>query len=43
MDEEKLNDEREQRVIPDLFADDSWIYHAWVKDIDFTATICKEG
>ncbi len=35
---EKLNDQREQRVIPELFADASWIPYAWVKDIDFTAT-----
>ncbi len=33
-----LNDEREQKVIPELFDDDSWISYSWVKDIDFTAT-----
>lgn len=32
-----LNDEREQRVIPELFDDDSWINYDWVRDIDFTA------
>jgi len=35
---EKLNDKREQKVIPELFADASWIQYAWAKDIDFTAT-----
>lgn len=33
-----LNDEREQRVIPELFDDKSWITYKWVDDIDFTAT-----
>lgn len=35
---EYLNDEREQKVIPELFNDDSWINYDWVKDIDFKAT-----
>lgn len=33
-----LNDEREQKVIPELFEDSSWIKVNWAKDIDFTAT-----
>lgn len=33
-----LNDEREQRVVPELFQDPSWIKYDWIKDIDFTAT-----
>lgn len=33
-----LNDEREQKVIPELFEDDSWIKLNWVKDVDFTET-----
>ena len=33
---EDLNDEREQRVIPELFVDDDWINYSWAKDIDFT-------
>lgn len=35
---ELLNDEREQKVIPELFEDASWIKYDWIKDIDFTAT-----
>ena len=35
---EFLNDEREQKIIPELFEDTSWIYYDWIKDIDFTAT-----
>jgi hypothetical protein len=35
---EKLNDEREQRVIPELFQEDSWINYQWAKKIDFSAT-----
>lgn len=35
---ELLNDEREQRVIPELFEDVSWIKYQWAKDIDFSAT-----
>lgn len=35
---ELLNDEREQKVIPELFADTSWIKYGWIKDIDFTPT-----
>jgi hypothetical protein len=34
---EYLNDEREQKVIPELFDDDSWIEYGWIKNIDFTA------
>lgn len=33
---EKLNDEREQKVIPELFHDTSWIPYQWAKDFDFT-------
>lgn len=35
---EYLNDEREQRVIPELFDDYSWIGYDWVREIDFTVT-----
>lgn len=35
---EKLNDEREQRVIPELFQEDTWINYSWAKKIDFSAT-----
>lgn len=35
---EFLNDEREQKVVPELFKDDSWIIQNWAKSIDFTAT-----
>lgn len=35
---ELLNDEREKKVIPELFEDMSWIYYDWIKDIDFTET-----
>lgn len=35
---EKLNDEREQKVVPEIFEDKSWIQYAWVKDVDFTPT-----
>ena len=34
----KLNDEREEKVIPELFEDDSWIKYSWIKNIDFTET-----
>ena len=33
---ENLNDEREQKIIPELFDDDSWISYTWAKRIDFT-------
>lgn len=33
---ELLNDEREQKVIPEFFKDTSWIRYKWIKDIDFT-------
>lgn len=33
-----LNDEREQKVVPELFDDPSWIKVKWVKNMDFTAT-----
>ena len=35
---ELLNDEREQKIIPELFKDTSWIKYDWIKDVDFTAT-----
>lgn len=35
---ELLNDEREQRVIPELFEDASWIKYHWAKNIDFSVT-----
>ena len=35
---ELLNDKREQKVIPELFQDTSWVKYDWIKDIDFTAT-----
>lgn len=34
---ERLNDEREQKVIPELFKETEWIDYSWVKDIDFSA------
>lgn len=33
-----LNDEREQRVVPELFNDETWIHYDWAKNIDFTST-----
>lgn len=33
-----LNDDREQKVIPELFEDTSWITYKWVENIDFNAT-----
>ena len=33
---ENLNDAREQKVIPELFEDDSWIVYQWAKEVDFT-------
>lgn len=33
-----LNDDREQKVIPELFEDKSWIAYKWVDNIDFTAS-----
>ncbi len=33
-----LNDEREQKVVPELFKDKTWITFDWVNNIDFTAT-----
>ena len=33
---ENLNDKREQKVIPELFEDKSWISFSWAKNIDFT-------
>lgn len=33
---DKLNDEREQKVIPELFEDHTWIKYDWVREIDFT-------
>lgn len=35
---ELLNDEREKKVIPELFEDMSWIHYDWIKDIDFSET-----
>lgn len=35
---ENLNDKREQKVIPELFSDESWINYSWAKNIDFTPT-----
>lgn len=32
---ENLNDEREQKVIPELFDEDGWNNHSWAKDLDF--------
>ena len=34
---ENLNDKREQKVVPELFEEDSWIRYSWAKDVDFTA------
>jgi len=34
---ENLNDEREQKVIPELFDEDGWNNHSWAKDLDFQA------
>ena len=33
---ENLNDEREQRVVPELFEKDEWIRHSWAENLDFT-------
>lgn len=33
-----LNDEREQKVIPELFEDTSWLPYQWATDFDFTPT-----
>jgi len=33
-----LNDEREQKIILELFDDDSWINYSWIRNIDFTVT-----
>lgn len=35
---EKLNDDREQRVIPELFEEAGWNTYAWAKGIDFYPT-----
>jgi len=35
---ENLNDDREQRVIPELFEEDGWNGYSWVANIDFTPT-----
>lgn len=35
---ELLNDDREQKVVSELFEDPSWIDYDWAKNIDFTAT-----
>jgi len=32
-----LNDEREQKVVPELFEDTSWLSFNWAKEIDLTA------
>lgn len=34
---ENLNDKREQKVIPELFEDESWIEYSWAKRINFTS------
>lgn len=34
---ENLNDEREQRVIPELFEEEEWNHHLWAKNIDFSS------
>lgn len=33
---EQLNDNREEKVIPELFAEPSWLEHDWSSNIDFT-------
>jgi len=33
---ENLNDKREQKVVPELFNDVSWIPYSWAQNIDFT-------
>lgn len=35
---EGLNDEREQRVVEELFAEDGWNHYVWATELDFTAT-----
>lgn len=35
---EKLNDDREQRVIPELFEEAGWNTYEWAKEIDFNPT-----
>lgn len=35
---ELLNDKREEKVVPELFAEGKWIPCSWAKDIDFTET-----
>lgn len=34
---ERLNDEREQKIVPELFKETGWINYSWIKDIDFSA------
>ena len=34
---ESLNDKREQKVVPELFNDDSWLKFEWSKGIDLSA------
>lgn len=35
---ERLNDKREQRVIPELFAVKKWLQKDWAKNVDFSPT-----
>ena len=35
---ELLNDNREEKVVPELFEDSSWLQHDWATDVDFTKT-----
>lgn len=35
---ESLNDKREQKVVAELFEDNSWIEYPWAKKIDFSPT-----
>ena len=34
---ELLNDKREQKVVPELFTDTSWLKYDWIENIDFSA------
>ncbi len=33
---ESLNDDREQRVIPELFDEEGWLQNEWVQNVDFS-------
>ena len=35
---ENLNDDREQKVVPELFEEKGWNNHSWAKDLNFKST-----